>query len=145
MTSADQPDAHPVAATVRGVTAPGAADVRRRVTAAALGAGLGPDGAEQFTIAVNEVMINAIQHGGGAADVTLSVAPGLVVVSVRDRGSGIPEHVSPHLPSPQTLGGRGLWLVQQLCENVTIDTSDTGTVVTLSATAAPGVTSERRP
>ncbi|MFC0509094.1 ATP-binding protein [Micromonospora costi] len=144
MTSADGPETAPVAATVRGVTAPGVATVRHRVTDAALRAGLAPDQAEQFTIAVNEAMINAIQHGGGAADVTVSAGSGLVVVSVRDHGSGIPEHVAPHLPSPQTLGGRGLWLVQQLCENVTIDTSGSGTVVTLSAVAAPGVTSDPR-
>ncbi|MER7891537.1 ATP-binding protein [Micromonospora sp. NPDC094482] len=119
------------------------ADVRHRVTRAALRAGLTPERAEQFTIAVNEVVINAIQHGGGAADVTLTPGPGTVTVTVRDSGGGIPAHVAPRLPTPHTLGGRGLWLVQQLCQDVTVHTSDAGTVVTLSVTAAPDVTSER--
>ncbi|MEU8300319.1 ATP-binding protein [Micromonospora sp. NPDC048909] len=119
------------------------ADVRHRVTRAALRAGLAPEHAEQFTIAVNEVVINAIQHGGGAADVTLAPAPGTVTVTVRDSGGGIPANVTPRLPTPHTLGGRGLWLVQQLCRDVTVHTSDAGTVVTLSVTAGPDVTPER--
>ncbi|WBB69942.1 ATP-binding protein [Micromonospora sp. WMMD812] len=144
MTSADQPETHPAAATVRGVTAPEVAAVRHRVTDAALSAGLAPDHAEQFTIAVNEAVINAIQHGGGSADVTVTSGPDRVVVAVHDQGGGIPDHVSPQLPSPETLGGRGLWLVQQLCDDVTFHTSATGTVVTLSAAATPGVTSDPR-
>ncbi|MEV6367278.1 ATP-binding protein [Micromonospora musae] len=137
VTSADQPDSGPAAATVLGVTAPGVAAVRHRVTGAALDAGLDLDRAEQFTIAVNEVVINAIQHGGGSADVTVTAGLGTVMVTVRDHGLGIPADVSPRLPSPQTLGGRGLWLVQRLCADVTIDTSGTGTIVTLSAFATP--------
>ncbi|WP_207915319.1 ATP-binding protein [Micromonospora sp. 15K316] len=137
VTSAGQPDSRPVAATVRGVTAPGVAAVRHRVTGAALDAGLDLDRAEQFTIAVNEVVINAIQHGGGSADVTVTTALGAVTVTVRDHGGGIPADVSPRLPSPQTLGGRGLWLVQRLCPDVTVQTSGSGTVVTLSAFATP--------
>lgn len=138
VTSADQPDSRPAVATVRGVTAPGVAAVRHRVTDAAVSAGLDSDSAEQFTIAVNEVVINAIQHGGGTADVTIEVGPGAVAVTVRDHGGGMSADVSPRLPSPQTLGGRGLWLVQRLCTDVTIDTSGAGTVVTLSASATPG-------
>ncbi|MFC3501633.1 ATP-binding protein [Micromonospora krabiensis] len=141
MTSADQPETRRASATVRGVTAPAVAEIRHRVTDAALGAGLTAQDAEQFTIAVNEAVINAIQHGGGSAEVTVVAGPGRVTVAVRDEGGGIPAHITPHLPTPQTLGGRGLWLVQQLCDDVTIDTSTTGTVVTLSATAGPDVTS----
>lgn len=143
MTSPGKPRPGADGATLHGVTAPGVAAVRHRVTDAALGVGLAPERAEQFTIAVNEVMINAIQHGGGSADVTVETSPGAVVVTVRDHGGGIPGDISPRLPSPQTLGGRGLWLVHHLCENVTIDTSTAGTVVTLSAAVSRRLTSDR--
>jgi serine/threonine-protein kinase RsbW len=116
----------------QAVTAAEVADVRRRVREAAGRAGLPQQDAAEFTLAVNEVVINAIQHGGGAAEVTITVRDGAVVVEVRDRGAGIDAHAPAELPPAQQTHGRGLWLVRRLCRDVTFMPSEHGTLVRLS-------------
>lgn len=103
-----------------------------RSTIAELGrlAGLGPL-AGDFALAVNEVGANSLRHGGGRAEVRLWWAEGSLVCEVRDRG-----HVAEPLagrvrPAPDQAGGRGLWLVNHLCDLVELRTSPAGTAVRL--------------
>ena len=119
--------------TVHTATATTCADVRQHVTAAAGRAGLDADQAARFTLAVNEVMINAVQHGGGSAAVTITSADHRVTVEVSDHGPGIRVPVTVQLPPVDALHGRGLWLVRQLCQDVTFTSSDAGLSVRLSA------------
>lgn len=135
MTSADEHAAPAVRVTRDLVRAPDLAGVRRRITEAAGRVGLQHDDAARFTLAVNEIATNAIQHGGGAATVAITTGEGRIVVEVSDNGSGIPGSVSGELPSPDQLHGRGLWLARQLCDDVTVDSAGRGTIVRLSATA----------
>lgn len=135
MTSADESTA-PVAGETRDtVTAPDLARVRRWITEAAGRVGLRPDDAARFTLAVNEIVTNAIQHGGGTATVSLATGPGRIVVAVSDNGAGIPGSVTGQLPAPDQMHGRGLWLARQMCDEVAVESAGTGTVVRLSATA----------
>jgi len=133
VTSTGPPDAEPSTVSLPGVTAPDIREVRRRVADAAVRVGIHPDDAAQFTVAVNEVVINAIRHGGGIADITIATKGDEVTVQVRDHGPGLPASASAALPPPDQLGGRGLWLVRQLCDNVTFHSSRSGTFVVLSA------------
>ena len=55
--------------------------------------------------------------------------PGALVVEVRDAGRIADPLVGRQLPSWDAVGGRGLWLANQLCDLVQIRSSDTGTVV----------------
>ena len=114
------------------VTAPEVGDVRRRVRAAALDAGLASDDTDRFIIAVNEVVINALQHGGGAVEVAVGLDSG-VVVTVTDGGPGFVPDGPFHLPPPDQEHGRGLWLVHRLCDDVTIDRGPNGTRIRLRA------------
>lgn len=131
--SADDSDGRAVKVTMQDVTAARCAEVRRRVGEAARHAGLQQERIERFTLAVNEMVINAVQHGGGTAHVTILADSGDVVVEVRDRGPGIPAHVAAELPPPEQPHGRGLWLARQLCDEVTVRSSDTGALVRLRA------------
>jgi anti-sigma regulatory factor (Ser/Thr protein kinase) len=124
------------AAVLTGVTAANVAEVRRRVAAAAQRLGMSPDRYDPFVVAVNEIVINAIRHGGGRADVTILAARAELVVEVRDRGSGLPAGTTGQLPPPTQAGGRGLWLVDQLCRDVTFDSGPTGTTVRLALAMA---------
>jgi anti-sigma regulatory factor (Ser/Thr protein kinase) len=117
------------------VTVPEVGDIRRRVRAAAENVGLDPDRVDRFTVAVNEVVINALQHGGGVAVVAIEYDAG-VLVTVADRGPGLTLDGSVHLPPPDQEHGRGLWLVHRLCDDVTIDRRPGGTRVQLRARAA---------
>jgi anti-sigma regulatory factor (Ser/Thr protein kinase) len=95
---------------------------------------LPPDHAAEFSLAVNEIATNAIRYGGGTATVTITTDGGRVTVEVSDRGSGMPANVTADLPSPDQIHGRGLWLARQLCDELTVRSIGSGTLVRLSAT-----------
>jgi anti-sigma regulatory factor (Ser/Thr protein kinase) len=115
----------------------GVAEVRHVVAAAAEAIGLDRAAADRFVVAVNEVVINAIRHGGGIADVTIAGDGMRLSVTVVDFGPGLTVRVPTELPPPEQTHGRGLWLTHHLCDDVTIDSSPTGTRVRLAAAAAP--------
>jgi serine/threonine-protein kinase RsbW len=132
----DVGDTAPAAHTV-SVTAPDVAAVRRQVQEAARLAGLNQDEADRFTLAVNEITINAIQHGGGSADITISRENHRVVVEVQDHGAGLTVDVPTAPPPPDQTHGRGLWLAHQLCADVSLYSSNRGTRIRLTASARP--------
>jgi anti-sigma regulatory factor (Ser/Thr protein kinase) len=121
--------------------------LRQRVTQVAQAAGLDPDRVAHLTLAVNEVVSNAIQHATGSALVAINRACDRLIVQVTDDGPGIPAIVTEKRPQPavDALGGRGLWLVRQFCDQVHIRSSGTGTqvrlVMLLAAERQPGAIS----
>ncbi len=57
-----------------------------------------------------------------------------VQCTVTDSGPGIPEQFRrpPAVPEAFEVGGRGIWLAHQLCDEVTMATGPTGTTIELS-------------
>jgi anti-sigma regulatory factor (Ser/Thr protein kinase) len=133
----DDPDGRPVLVALSPVTVTGVAEVRRRVTQAAQEVGLSPERAASFTVAVNEIVINAVEHGGGTASVTLILQGRQLVVEVVDQGT---EHwqftVPAAAPPPDQVHGRGLWLATKLSDELTVDARGTARLVRLTAKAA---------
>jgi serine/threonine-protein kinase RsbW len=86
-----------------------------------------------FVLAVNEIMTNAVRHGGGKGRLRLWHSAGSVWCEVRDDGTGAqPAGLEATQPPPVTAdGGRGLWLARQLCDLVTVDAGRAGTTVRL--------------
>lgn len=117
--------------TMQRLTATDLDRVRQIVTRITRHAGLDPDRAARLTLAVNEVATNAIQHGGGEAGVTIRVEGRQIVIEVQDDGPGIPADVTASLPEPEATHGRGLWLANQLCDEVDLCTGGTGTLIRL--------------
>jgi serine/threonine-protein kinase RsbW len=131
VTSTGPAEHRPAEVALVGVTAEQAARVRRQVTRAAERAGATSDATATFAVAVNEVVINAVLHGGGTADVTIAAGPGGVLVEVRDHGPGLPPQRHGQLPPADQPGGRGLWLVEHLCPDAVFDSGPAGTTVRL--------------
>jgi anti-sigma regulatory factor (Ser/Thr protein kinase) len=93
--------------------------------------GLGEPRAAQLVFAAHEVAANSLRHGGGAGTVRVWEEPDGVVCEVRDLGR-IAEPLAGRVrPGPGGEGGRGLWLVNQLCDLVQLRTFPTGAVVRL--------------
>ena len=70
---------------------------------------------EDVELVASELVVNAAEHGEGAIDLALDLAPGVVRVTVTSgAGTGEPE-VRPH--SKEAGGGRGLALVEGLAES----------------------------
>ena len=99
--------------------------VGRRATSAGLSAGLIAD----FVLAVSELAANSIRHGGGRGVLRMWEHDGAVVCEVSDDGRFDEPLAGRERPSRDQNGGRGLWLVNQLCDLVQVRSFPTGTVV----------------
>ncbi len=127
----------------RGVTAfafdtRGLHEVRSWVGRAARRAGLAMDRAADLVAAASELAANSIAHGGGVGVLRTWPQGDGLVVEVEDAGR-LTEPLAGRLrPAPTQNGGRGLWLVNQLCDLVQIRSGAAGTTVRLHMGAGPG-------
>jgi anti-sigma regulatory factor (Ser/Thr protein kinase) len=111
------------------------ADVRRHAAAC----GLGGRRLDDFLLAVNEIVANAVQHGDGERRLLLWQDGDRLVCEVSDQGPGLDDRrVRAALPSPGALGGRGLWLARRLTDSLIVTRLPRGTVVRLSVRCGPG-------
>jgi serine/threonine-protein kinase RsbW len=108
-------------------------DVRQDVHRSATDEGLADLRLYYFVVAVNEIMTNAIHHGGGRGELQIARVGDCLRAQVVDCGPGMPaDRIAPETKPPANIrSGRGLWLTRQLCEVVDIRSAATGTTVTL--------------
>jgi anti-sigma regulatory factor (Ser/Thr protein kinase) len=127
-------DAYPATgAVLRALSTGSLSQLRALATAAARDAGLTGDRVDQFAVALDEAMANAIQHAGGGTLRIQVVAGSAVMCEVTDHGPGIPAGTAPQLmPPPGSVRGRGLPLMHLLCDRVQIRTGPTGTTIALT-------------
>lgn len=90
-------------------------------------------------VAVNELLTNAVRHGGGGGRLTLRRANGRVVCEVTDNGPGLarpPRPGNPVRPPADQPGGWGLWLAEELTDDFQITTGAGGTTVRVGVRAS---------
>jgi len=110
-------------------TARGLGAVRSLVARRGTEAGLEESAREDLVLAINELVTNSVQYGGGGGTLRVWSEPGALVCDVRDRGF-INDPLVGRLPPPvDQHGGRGLWLVNHLCDLVQLRSSPRGTTV----------------
>lgn len=98
----------------------------------AAAAGLASDRAMDLSVAVSEVLSNAVLHAGGAKSVAVWTEGGRVLCEVTDGGPGIPDPlVGYRPPSMGQLSGRGLWIARQLVDLLQTSRGPDGTAVRL--------------
>ncbi|MEE6257110.1 ATP-binding protein [Plantactinospora sonchi] len=117
-------------------------EVRHTVAQHAEAVGLGGERLDDFVLAVNELITNAVRHGGGRGGLRLWFAEGVLHCVVSDTGTGITgDRLDEHArPEPETAGGWGLWLARQLSDEMLVRSGADGTTVRISArvdTVAP--------
>ena len=108
--------------------------LRHAVASSASAAGLSGERLDDFVVAVNELLTNAVRHGGGTGHVALWRDHGSVVCEVTDRGGGMatpPAH--PERPVPDEPGGWGLWLAGELTDSIEIASGSGGTAIRISS------------
>jgi anti-sigma regulatory factor (Ser/Thr protein kinase) len=128
--------------------------VRVQVEDLAARAGLGQPALGDWVTAVNELLTNAVRHGGGSGRLHLEYHGGeyhggeyhggeyhggeyhgSLRCEVRDDGDGFA--VEDYLgrsarPRLSATGGMGLWIVQQMTDALTIDSGPTGTTARIT-------------
>jgi anti-sigma regulatory factor (Ser/Thr protein kinase) len=96
-----------------------------------VGACLGRAELADLLMAVTEVAGNSLVHGGGAGTIRVWPSAGGVVCEVRD-GGWIRQPLAGRMrPAPDGESGRGLWMVNQLCDLLQLRSSPAGTVARL--------------
>jgi anti-sigma regulatory factor (Ser/Thr protein kinase) len=105
------------------------AAVRSFVAAQASAAGLVGRRASDLVLAVDELATNSVRHGGGRGLLRVWRDAGAVVCEVRDDGRVPHALVGRVRPPVEQIGGRGLWLVNQLCDLVQLRSTPEGTSV----------------
>ena len=113
--------------------------VALRSTVAAHGdtLGLSGDRVGDLVLISHELATNAVRHGGGRGELRMWSDGGVVFCEIRDQGPGMAAAVAVdghRRPDLAATGGRGLWLVRHLSDDVDIRTGPTGTSVTVSVT-----------
>lgn len=103
--------------------------VRLMVSTEARSVGLSDDRIVDLVLAVSELAANSVRHGGAQGVLRTWTEAGKVVCEVSDSGHLDVPLAGRVKPSMAASGGRGLWLVNQLCDLVQIRSYPTGTVV----------------
>ena len=117
------PEPGPSAETVE-FTAADLRSVRQAVSQRA--AVLEPTRADELVLALHELAMNSVIHGGGAGTLRIWDEPDALVFEVTDAGhldDPLAGRVQPRLDRD---GGRGLWLANQMCDLVQVRTSADG-------------------
>ena len=106
--------------------------VRGTVTQFARSCGLDVEQVDGLALAAAELATNSIRHGGGAGTLRMWVQPGAAFVEVSDSGHVADPLTGRRRPGLGHEGGRGVYLVNQLCDLVQLRSSPRGTTVRLT-------------
>ncbi|MFI6762951.1 ATP-binding protein [Micromonospora sp. NPDC050417] len=109
--------------------------LRHSVAAHAEASGLAGQRLDDFVLVVNELITNAVLHGGGQGRLRLWPATGAVCCEVSDHGTGIGADrlADRRRPGPESAGGWGLWLARRLSDEMAVETGPAGTTVRITA------------
>jgi anti-sigma regulatory factor (Ser/Thr protein kinase) len=105
--------------------------LRRLVGERAARAGLAADRVTDLLLAVNEAATNTVAHGGGTGALRVWADADGLVCELRDAGPPLAELAGRIPPPPGGERGRGLILVNQLCDLVRVFSGPDGNVVRL--------------
>ena len=133
----------PLLASSPRLTAPDVSDLvdlRHAVAGELARTGADPDLLEDFRLAVDEMVSNAVRHGRPPVGLRLWTAADRIVCTISDGGPGWDDPFAGYGPAhgdDLSRGGMGLWLARQLCDHVDISgghgaTGDAGVQVRLT-------------
>jgi anti-sigma regulatory factor (Ser/Thr protein kinase) len=106
-------------------------DLRAQVAATATAVGLSPRRVADLVAAASELGANSVLHGGGRGLATIWGGDHAAFVEVADAGRITDPEVGTHRPDLTVEHGRGLYIANQLCDVVSIESGESGTRVRL--------------
>lgn len=119
---------HPEASIVRVITPETLRSVRDLALHVARVCGVAPGRADDLGLALHELGVNSVVHGNGGM-LRLWRTPEALVCEVTDTGVVANPLTGRLAPDTDGSAGRGLWMVNQLCDLVQLRSSEAGTTV----------------
>jgi anti-sigma regulatory factor (Ser/Thr protein kinase) len=120
-------------AVLRGGFGPGDVPATRRTVAQwARSCGLPDERVEVLELAASELATNSIRHGGGGGTLAMWLDGSAAVIEFSDTGTLTDPLVGRRTPTLDQEGGRGVYLVNQLCDLVQLRSSRHGTTVRIT-------------
>ena len=107
------------------------AAIRAIVHRYALAAGLPEARAIDLTLAVSEVAANTVKHAKSPGSLNIWYDTREIICQIQDEGVIADPMAGRRQPSLDALGGHGLWIVNQVCDKVELDSDETGTTIRL--------------
>ena len=111
--------------------------VRAFITQRATDAQLPTGRLEDLVLAVNELATNSLRHGGGRGELRAWKSGDSLVCEIRDNGRIQDPLAGRQRPVNSAIGGRGLWIANQLCELVQMRCLPNGNVIRLHMRIRP--------
>ncbi|GIJ64529.1 ATP-binding protein [Virgisporangium aurantiacum] len=99
--------------------------------------GLSPSKVNDLVLVAHELASNAVRHGGGGGRLRLWRVDGSVFCEVSDVGVGFPFSRPQRLPDLSAPGGRGLWIIVRLVDEMSVESTDEGTTALVEIRVSP--------
>lgn len=109
----------------------GLGSIRELTASAARAAGLDEGRSQDLVLAVDEAATNALVHGRGPARLRMWREDRELICEISDRGRLTEPLAGRRRPRPNWTHGRGVWMMNQLCDLVELRPMPDGTVVRL--------------
>jgi anti-sigma regulatory factor (Ser/Thr protein kinase) len=113
------------------------AAIRAIVHGYAIKAGLGEDRAIDLVLAVSEVAANTVRHAKSPGRLQIWYDAEEIVCQLQDEGIISDPLAGRRRPSLEARGGHGLWIVNEVCDQVEMASDETGTTIRLHMTLSP--------
>jgi len=107
------------------------AAIRAVVHRYAVKAGLSEARAIDLVLAVSEVAANTVRHAKSPGSLQIWYDTKEIVCQIQDEGTITDPLAGRRRPSLQARGGHGLWIVNEVCDQVEIASDETGTTIRL--------------
>jgi len=93
------------------------------------------DRGDDLILAMTEIVTNSIRYGRGRRELRVWTDRDTITCEVSDDGSGPADPLIGYRPPrPDTIGGRGMWIAQQLCDALAVTRRGDSTVVRFAVT-----------
>jgi len=107
------------------------AAIRAIVHRYAIKAGLTEARAIDLVLAVSEVAANTVRHAKSPGSLKIWYDAEQIVCQIQDEGIIADPPAGRRRPSLEAMGGHGLWIVYQVCDEVEMRSDETGTTIRL--------------
>jgi anti-sigma regulatory factor (Ser/Thr protein kinase) len=100
-------------------------------------AGLPESRAIDLVLAVSEVAANTVRHAKSPGSLKIWYDSEEIVCQIQDEGTITDPLAGRRRPSLEAMGGHGLWIVNQVCDEVEMHSEETGTTIRLHMDLPP--------